>query len=121
MTFGVFKGLTIYAFFVGYRQTKTDFTMKFGLINVLCWSLLWFALSISFMHSRVLDGVFCWIAVACYGTFIVYDTQCVFGNKAGKLTYDDYVLGALMLYIVTHRQDLIGLFVNVLGCFFGKK
>ena len=45
-----------------------------------------------------------------YGFYIVYDTQLIAGGRYDELTYDDYVIGALLLYI-----DVVGLFMYLLA------
>ena len=44
-----------------------------------------------------------------YGLYIVYDTQLIMGGHSFKIELDDYILGAMVLYI-----DIIVLFLRIL-------
>jgi FtsH-binding integral membrane protein len=44
-----------------------------------------------------------------FGFYLIYDTQLIVGGKRYELDYDDYIIGALMIYI-----DIIALFVELL-------
>ena len=51
----------------------------------------------------------CCFGVLLYSIYLIYDTQLIIGNKENRLDYDDYILGALMLYL-----DIINLFIYLL-------
>jgi len=51
-----------------------------------------------------------------YGIFLVIDTQLIVGKKRHGLSNDDYILGAIMLYI-----DIIGIFEYVLILIGGRR
>lgn len=104
MTLGITLALTVYACI-----TRTDFTTCMGIMHVLVVSLLLFGLLMIFMYNSALYLLFCYFAVVVYGIFIVYDTQLIVGGRYRELGYDDYILGALILYI-----DVIGLFIYLL-------
>lgn len=56
------------------------------------------------------------IAIACvYSIYLIIDTQLILGGKNQELTLDNYVLGAVLLYI-----DIIQLFLQILKIL-GKK
>ena len=79
--------------------------MMFCLIGIFV-SNIWFQLAISTF------------AVILYGFYLIYDTQLIMGGKQHALSMDDYILGALMLYI-----DIITLFLELLqivAILFGK-
>ena len=49
-------------------------------------------------------------AIACiYCVYILVDTQLILGGKKKELTLDNYVMGAMILYV-----DIIGLFLKIL-------
>ena len=50
-----------------------------------------------------------------YSIYIIIDTQRMLGGKHQSLTLDDYVLGAIILYV-----DIISLFLKLLQIF-GKR
>ena len=97
--------LTVYA-----CTTKNDFTVMRGLLIVLGLSVfILFVLCIVLGASELYHYIYCPLAVALFGIYLVYDTQLIVGEKRHKLSYDDYILGALMLYI-----DIIGIFIHLL-------
>jgi len=52
------------------------------------------------------------IGVGCgaiYSLYLIIDTQLILGGKNKELTLDNYVLGAILLYV-----DIIGLFLEIL-------
>lgn len=110
-TFGLTAALTIYAF-----MTKTDFTKHYGIMIVLSFGLFVFGILFWVVgYGDIYRLVFCPIAVVIYGIFLVYDTQLIVGEKRHKIGYDDYVLGAVALYI-----DIVGIFLYILSMF-GEK
>lgn len=49
-------------------------------------------------------------AIACiYCVYILVDTQLIMGGKKKELTLDNYIMGAMTLYV-----DIIGLFLKIL-------
>ena len=105
MALGVTIALTVYAF-----KTKKDFTTMGGFITVLLVSILLFAFLMIFLYSIWSYILICLLGVILYGFYIVYDTQLIAGGRYDELTYDDYVIGALLLYI-----DIVGLFMYLLA------
>lgn len=105
LTFVVTLALSIYAV-----KTKTDFTTKIGIFVVAFVSLFMFGILMIFFWSVWLYVLYGWIAVILFSIFIIYDTQIIAGGRYGELTYDDYVIGSLLLYI-----DIIGLFMYLLS------
>ena len=53
--------------------------------------------------------LWCTFGVIFFGVYIVIDTQMIAKGDRYSLSLDDYVVGALMLYI-----DIIGLFIYLL-------
>lgn len=104
-TFCLSFSLTVYA-----CTTRNDFTVMRGVFVVLSFSA--FSLLIMCIvlgASDLYHYFYCPLLAALYGLYLVYDTQLIVGEKRHKLSYDDYVLGALMLYI-----DIVGIFVHLL-------
>lgn len=48
-------------------------------------------------------------AVILFGVYLVYDTQLIIGDKDREISIDDYIIGAMMLYI-----DIIRIFIELL-------
>ena len=108
MTAGVTVALTLYA-----CTTKTDLTMCGGLFFILSMVLLiicifsWFMTFSGWWHP-IVAGVLCVI----YGLYLIYDTQLIIGKGQHKLSKDDYIIGALLIYV-----DIIMLFIELLKLF----
>lgn len=49
------------------------------------------------------------LGVVLYGMYLVYDVQLIAGGHTVKIEIDDYILGAMLLYI-----DIIILFLRIL-------
>ena len=111
MTALVTVALTFYA-----CTTKTDFTMCGGLFLLLFVALIMLVLVSFFMSfASWWHPVLSAVLVVFYGLFLIYDTQLIAGGKKHELSYDDYIVGALLLYI-----DIIMLFLELLRLFGGN-
>ena len=97
--------LTIYA-----CTTDTDYTVCGGLFWILGVALLgliiisWFLTFVKWWHPFLSC-----LLIIFYGLFLIYDTQLIAGGGKWKLSYDDYVVGALLLYV-----DIMMLFLEIL-------
>jgi len=102
--------LTLYAY-----TTKKDFTIYGATLWILSWGLFALTLLLSlifFSNSqafRVLDIVVSVVCVVFYGFYLIYDTQIIMGGGKFELSLDDYVIGALVIYV-----DIIILFLRIL-------
>jgi FtsH-binding integral membrane protein len=110
MTLGITLALTLYTL-----TTKTDFTTMGGLLYVLCMSALLFGFFFFLPEFSALYNLYCFFWAIIYGAYIVYDTQLIVGGKTYELSIEDYIIGALILYI-----DIIGLFIRLLQSIFDK-
>lgn len=100
--------VTLYAVF-----TKTDFTVCGSLLYILTaglFMLVLFSLFVTF--PAWWEPVLSTILVVLYGIYLVYDVQIVVGGKRFELTLDDYVVGALRIYI-----DIVSIFLELLKLF----
>ena len=52
------------------------------------------------------------LLVVFYGLYLIYDTQLVAGGGQHELSYDDYIVGALLIYV-----DIMMLFLELLKLF----
>lgn len=50
------------------------------------------------------------IGAVIFGMYIIYDVQIMTGKKAYSLSIDDYVVGAINLYV-----DILGLFLDLVN------
>ena len=105
MTMGLTIVLTVFA-----CTTKIDFTMCWGVAFVLGGCLLMFGIFAIILRSDILYLLYCTIGIFVYGLYLLIDTQLVCGGHTWKLTEDDYIIGALILYM-----DIIVLFLKILA------
>ena len=56
------------------------------------------------------------VLVVVYGLYLIYDTQLITCGKSHSLSYDDYILGSLLVYI-----DIMLIFLELLRLFGGRK
>jgi len=117
MTSVIFFGMTLYA-----CTTKTDFT-GFGpyLMGALIASLgVCFVLGVLTWAGFQLNGVMMLYDAGMallFTMYIVYDTQLIIGGSHKvQLEVDDYVMGALQLYL-----DIINIFLYLLEIFGQRK
>ena len=106
--------LTLYAMF-----TKTDFTQLCG--PFVCFALL-MIFTVQMLLSILSLFIFSWtdtwipfaagFCVIIYGLFLIIDTQLIVGGGRHELSIDDYVIGALVLYL-----DIIYIFLELLKIF----
>lgn len=111
MTLTVTIALTIYAY-----NTESDFTMMGGLLFVFGAIMFLFGIFMIFTDNPFLHIIYSCLGVLLYSMYLIYDTQLILGDKKNKLSVEDYIVGAMMLYI-----DIIGLFLNILELLSKKK
>ena len=104
MTLGITVALTLYAI-----TTKTDFTIYGGLMYILGMALLLFGIFAMFTDNRIVNIIICIVSIIILGIYLIYDTQLIIGNRKHSLDIDDYIIGALMLYV-----DIITLFLELM-------
>lgn len=97
-------GLTAYAFW-----TKTDFTGFGPYLFAATLVLLFFGLFLMFVQSPFMHKVYCCLGILVFSFYLIFDTQLIVGKGQCALGIDDYVFGALQLYI-----DIIQLFLYIL-------
>ena len=103
MTLGVTLVLTAYAY-----TTQHDFKVSSAIGMVLLSSLILFAVFSGFFGlGGAFEVVWSTLGVITYGIYLVIDTQIIADEKG--LSVDDYIVGALMLYV-----DIIGMFLYLL-------
>lgn len=62
-----------------------------------------------FVWSPFLNNLYCALGVIVFGIYLVIDTQLIVGGRRLELSMDDYVAGALILYL-----DVIQIFLYLL-------
>ena len=104
LTASITIGLTIYAF-----TTKSDFTVCGGMLFMLSLLLLGVSILALFFQSKMLDLVIGFFSILLFGVYLIYDTQLIVGGKNYQLEIDDYIVGALALYI-----DIMRIFLEII-------
>ena len=106
MTLGIFVGLTIFAFFI-----KSELTILRGLIFTSGMTLLIMIVFLIIMPNRYIFTIVCSVVVVIVSIYIIYDTRLIVGHsKYNSLSYDDYIIGAVLVY-----SDIITLFLWLLS------
>ena len=104
MTCGIVAAVTAYAW-----TTKTDFTMKWGFIWVFGMTFMMLTFFSIFFYSYIFEMILCSLGVLLFGIYLIFDTQLIVGKGRYKLSIDDYILGAMVLY-----ADIIMIFIYLL-------
>lgn len=105
MTIAICLGLILYA-----MTTESDFTMSGGILFIAGMAMLAIGICISFTHNKTAHVIYSGMSVILLGIYLIYDVQLIAGGKENELSYDDYIMGSLMLY-----TDIIGIFINILS------
>ena len=95
--------------------TKTDFTAKWGIIFVLGMSFFILSLFGLLFYDYIFQMMLATLGVFLFGVYLIFDTQLIMGGKRYELCIDDYVVGALILYL-----DIIMIFLYLLQIFGGR-
>ncbi|XP_070771313.1 protein lifeguard 3-like [Enoplosus armatus] len=100
--------VTIFCF-----QTKVDFTSCGGLLCIAAVLLMIIgivtAVVLSFQYVPWLHMLYAAIGAIVYTLFLVYNTQLLIGNREFAISPEEYIYGALSLYI-----DIVHIFLFIL-------
>ena len=113
MTIAMTIAITVYA-----MRTKSDFTVCGSLFFVLSVGMIMFVTLGIFMGSslgywhRFISVIF----VIIYGLYLIFDVQLIAGGRSHEISLDDYVIGALLLYV-----DIMMIFLELLKIFGSRK
>ncbi|CAL8108946.1 unnamed protein product [Calicophoron daubneyi] len=96
-------------------QTRIDFTTCSGLLFVLCLAFFLTGLACLIVYvvsgpSRVLDAVFGGLVLLVLGLTLVISMQKIVGGKDVEMSPEEYVYGALELYV-----NIIFMFMILVG------
>jgi FtsH-binding integral membrane protein len=83
--------------------------------SMFCVTFFITLINIFFIRSEILSVLISIGIAAIYSVYLIIDTQLIIGGREKELTMDNYVLGAVILYI-----DIIRLFLEILRIF-GKR
>lgn len=110
VTAAIVAALTLYAF-----TTKREITYFMGLIWMLALGSLFVGIVGIFFRGAFMHLLYALIGTVVAGLYLIYDIKAIMGNHGYlKVDIDDYVRGALNLYI-----DIIRIFIKILE-FLGK-
>ena len=102
--------LTIYAW-----RTKHSIEFFGAIAFVVCLAMLPIAIISIFVRVGALNTVYCCLGVVLYGIFLIIDTMLIVKGdtmSGQKCSMDDYIIGAMMLYL-----DIINMFLYLLRLF----
>jgi len=105
LTFVMAFSLTLYACFARTDLTRIGFA--------LCWVSLGVSLAaiilMVIVRSHFILILCAWVFLIIAALYVIIDTQMILGGKHKELSVDDYVIGAMMLFI-----DFLHIFVQLL-------
>lgn len=104
ITTGVTLALSLYA-----MQTKYDFTTSGGVLMGVLMALIFASILSLFWHTKVLNIVISAVGAILFSCYLVFDIQLMMGGHKYQISTDEYVFGALQLYL-----DVINLFLYIL-------
>lgn len=104
-TLAITVAATLFAMF-----SKTDFTVKWGIIIVISSALLFLGIFSIFWHDRFMVILYSSLGVMLFGIYLIIETQLILGGRRLQFSIDDYVTAAMLLYI-----DIIQIFLYILS------
>lgn len=107
ITIGLSIGLTVFACF-----SKINFSYWGSFATGLLMMML-MMIMFGFLFSQWLKVIFCTIGVFVFSLYILYDTYLILGKFSERYEIDDYIIGALNIYM-----DIVNLFLMLL-CILG--
>ena len=99
--------LTIYA-----MRTKVEIQFFMAMTFVIYIAMIPLFIIGLIMKSQILYIVYCCLGLLFYSIYLIIDTMMIVGGKSVngyELDMDEYIMGALMLYI-----DIIMIFIYIL-------
>lgn len=101
-------------------QTRIDFTKCTALLLVLSLVLLFTGIACMIVYAvspqnTVMQAVYGGIAALVFALYLAFDTQMIMGGRKYQLSPEEYIHGALQLYM-----DVVNLFLIILSLFGSK-
>ncbi|KAI0988698.1 hypothetical protein GJ496_006725 [Pomphorhynchus laevis] len=91
-------------------QTKYDLTKKlYGPLFAALICLIMFGIFAIIFRSSILTAVYGFIGALIFSLFIAVDVQLIVGGRTIQISEEDYIFGALALYM-----DIVNLFIMLL-------
>ena len=89
--------------------TKRDFTIYGSILFTLSTAILLFFIFSIIYPSQILELLICCSFLVIYSFYLIYDIQMIAGGKHFSLSMDDYIIGAIIIYL-----DIIILFLRLI-------
>ncbi|CAH8517798.1 unnamed protein product [Heterobilharzia americana] len=110
ITFALCLCITLFAI-----QTRIDFTMCSGMLFVFGCVVMLTGLACMIVYftlgpNKVLQGVYGGLVTLLFGLYLAYDTQQIMGGRQYELEPEEYIFGAMQLYV-----DIVFMFMAIAG------
>ncbi|CAH8522642.1 unnamed protein product [Schistosoma mattheei] len=110
LTFALCICITLFA-----MQTRFDFTMCSGFLFVFSCVVMLTGIAIMIVYfvlgpNKILQGVYSGILTLLFGLYLAYDTQLIMGGREFELEPEEYIFGAMQLYV-----DVVFMFMAIAG------
>lgn len=90
--------------------TRDDFATGWGILIGIIAPFILFGIFAWIAWIPILHNLYCALGAALFAIYLVIDTQLIVGGGRYELSMDDYIAGALLLYI-----DIIQIFLYILS------
>jgi len=111
LTLATTLGLTLHA-----MTTKKDYTVYGAMLSGAITSLLVISLLNMFLGIGFLNFIKSIAFSFIYLALLVFDTQSIMGGRKKEISLDDYIMGAMTLYM-----DIVSIFLKILELMGEKK
>ncbi|KAK4471718.1 hypothetical protein MN116_005120 [Schistosoma mekongi] len=110
LTFALCICITLFA-----TQTRIDFTLCSGLLFVFSCAVMLAGIAIMIVYfvlgpNKILQGVYGGVVTLLFGLYLAYDTQQIMGGREFELEPEEYIFGAMQLYV-----DVVFMFMAIAG------
>ncbi|GAB6031888.1 transmembrane BAX inhibitor [Chamberlinius hualienensis] len=107
MCAGVCLGITLLSMWSKFDVTGCGFFLA-----MISWTLFWFGIMCAWTYNDVMYTVYCALFTILMMMFLAFDTQLILGGKRHELSPEDYIAGAVCLYV-----DIVLIFWLLLSLF----
>lgn len=89
--------------------TKFDFTGFGPYLYIACWVLVFFGIACIFTYREIMMTVYSGLGALLMMLFLAYNTQMIMGGRKHEISPEEYISGALQLYV-----DIVYMFLFLL-------
>uniref|UniRef100_A0A1B6IAP3 Uncharacterized protein n=1 Tax=Homalodisca liturata TaxID=320908 RepID=A0A1B6IAP3_9HEMI len=108
LTVVVTLSITVLAIFCPFDFTSCTMVMCVVFIVLIAFSMIALVIIIV-THSRIVNLIYSGICVILFSLFLIFDTQAIIGGRRVSLSPEEYILGAIQIYV-----DIVEIFLNFL-------